>query len=170
MTQTSEEKVAQLANTIKTVSLEEVIRLWPEISDFGFVTRNHPLVLAAGAGRADLVTFLLPFAQDQAIHSAFETSAQRKHLQVLKLFIGSVDPNGNNGQALQWAMYNQDYPMIDFLLDFVNPKNALNSMEHAWGDTSQWRYVNEYAQANSTAQTIRKALSEVEHASQHRKI
>ena len=137
MTKHLTNKVLQLSQTIKTVSLQDVVEVWPEISHFEFNPRNHPLVLAAGSGRAELVEFLLPFAQDYFTHKAFEVSAQREHLHVLKLFIGCVDPNGNKGQALQWAMYNKDYPMIDFLLDLVNPKDALDMMKPAWGVRSR---------------------------------
>lgn len=163
------EKVAQLARTIKTVSLEDVVAVWPEISKFAFA-RNHPLVLAAGAGRADLVEFLLPSAGDNDVHTAFEISAQRKQLHVLKLFIGSVDPNGNDGQALQWAIYNKDYPMMDFLLTVVNPKDALAKMKPAWGDTDGWMYANNVMHAKASAKQIALALKDISSSSKTRKM
>lgn len=170
MTKHLTNKVLQLSQTIKTVSLQDVVEVWPEISHFEFNPRNHPLVLAAGSGRADLVEFLLPFAQDYFTHKAFEVSAQREHLHVLKLFIGCVDPNGNKGQALQWAMYNKDYPMIDFLLDLVNPKDALDMMKPAWGDTDGWNYVNDAARAKASAKRLNTVLENVSALSKIRKM
>lgn len=168
------EKVEQLARTIKTVSLEEVVAVWPEISEFSFARDHplalHPLVLAAGAGRADLVEFLLPSTGDDDVHNAFEFSAQRKHLHVLKLFIGSVDPNGNDGQALQWAIYNKDYPMMDFLLTVVNPKDALDKMKPAWGDTDGWMYANNVMHAKASAKQIAAALKDISPSSKTRKM
>lgn len=170
MTENVTDTVLQLARTINTVALEDVVAVWPTISDYQFSPRQHPLVLAARAGRADLVTFFLPNASDEVSHIAFEDSAQRKHLHVLKLFVGLVDPNGNKGQALQWAMYNKDYPMIDFLLDLVNPKDALDMMKPAWGDTDGWNYVNDAARAKASAKQITAALKDVSVSSKMRKI
>lgn len=170
MAQNQMREFAHLWQTIKTVPLKDVVDVWPAISQITFEARQHPLVLAAGAGRADLVEFLLPRTGDKEAHIAFETSAQRKHLHVLKLFVGLVDPNGNNGQALQWAIYNKDYPMMDFLLTLVNPKDALVKMKPAWGDTEGWGYVNDVMRAKASAKQITAALKDVSGSSKIRKI
>lgn len=166
-----------LSQNIKTVPLSAVVALWPRIANISFLARSqpllarsHPLVLSAGAGRADLVEFLLPLSGDEEIHAAFEISAQRKHLNTLKLFIGHVDPNGNNGQALQWAISNKDYPMIDFLLDIVNPKDALTYMKAGWSGTDAWMYVSDHAAAKSSAKRIQKAINTVSPLSSVRKM
>lgn len=157
------QQVIDLSQRIKTASLTEVSTLWPKIAHVPFKVRTNPLILAAGAGRADLVEFLLPFFGDEDKHWAYETSAQKNHLSTLQLFIGHVDPNGNRGQALQWAMANKDYHMMDFLLSVVNPKEALAAMKPAWGETAEWMYVNDYVQARASATNIRHALDD--HAS-----
>lgn len=159
-----------LSQTMKTVPLHEVVEMWPRIAHISFESRPHPLILAAGVGRRDLVEFLLPLANDEDRHKAFENSAQRKHLNTLKLFIGQVDPNGNDGQALQWAISNKDYPMIDFLLEIVNPSDALAMMKPGWGNSAEWMYVNEYTKSVACAKKIHQALDGLDGAVRGRKM
>lgn len=159
-----------LSQRIKTVPLSEMVEAWPRIAHISFLAHTHPLIPASGAGRADLVQFLLPLAGDEDTHRAFEISAQRMHLNTLKLFIGHVDPNGNNGQALQWAMSNKDYPMIDFLLEIVNPKNALKRMKPGWGGTAEWMYVRDHSVSKASAKRIQKAINTVSTLSSVRKM
>lgn len=158
---TAKDWLSCLPGQIKTIALDEVVQHWPEVSHVAFPLRSHPLFLAACVGRVDLVEFFLPFASDEDKHSSYEVSAQRMHLGVLKKIVRHVDPNCNNGQALQWAMYNKDYPMIDFLLDLVNPKDALDMMKPAWGDTREWMYVNDVVRATASAKRLNKALKKV---------
>lgn len=159
-----------LSQTMKTVPLHEVVELWPRIAHISSDSRPHLLILAAGVGRNDLVEFLLPFANDEDRHKAFENSAQRKHLNTLKLFIGQVDPNGNDGQALAWAISNKDYPIIDYLLQIVNPHDALVKTQSAWGHTAEWVYVNEYKKSVACAKKIHQALDGVDGAFRGRKM